>query len=195
MGGARSWSAAVAVWRSGRVAAVAVAPGIPTIEKQERRDGVPKGTYQRLVAAGVLHVATGLRVPGVADLVSLIRPWRPEVIVCDRFRLPELRDAAPGFRLLPRVSRWSESTADIRALRKMAKDGDLGVETASRGLLTASLSAAVVASDDSGNSRMVKRGTNNQARNDIAVSLVLAAGALSRAPRPGRFRLHVVGAA
>ena len=171
-------------------------PGVPSIAEQERRDRVPAGTYAALVAAGVLRVATGRRVPDVADLVALVRQWKPESITCDRFRLGELRDAAPGVRLLPRVSRWSESTEDIRALRRLALDGDLGVEPASRGLLTASLAVAVVANDDAGNVRMVKHGSNNRARDDVAASLVLAAGALARAPRrAGRFRLHVVSGA
>ena len=37
LGGGRSWSAAVACWRSGRVEAIAVAPGIPSIGNQEKR--------------------------------------------------------------------------------------------------------------------------------------------------------------
>ena len=193
LGGGRAWSAATAIWRNGRCESVAIAPGVPSIVEQERRDRVPPNTYARLVSAGVLRVATGRRVPDVGDLVSLVREWKPESIVCDRFRLPELRDAAPGIRLFPRVSRWSESTQDISALRRLALDGDLGVEPASRGLLTASLAAAMVENDTSGNTRMIKRGgANNTSRDDVAVSLVLAAGALSRAPRrAGRFR-HVV---
>ena len=42
----RSWDAAVAVWRSGRTEAIAVAPGIPGIEAQEKRDRVPAGRYR-----------------------------------------------------------------------------------------------------------------------------------------------------
>ena len=38
LGGGRAWSAAVAVWRSGRVEAIALAPGVPSITDQERRD-------------------------------------------------------------------------------------------------------------------------------------------------------------
>ena len=115
------------------------------------------GTYAALVEAGVLRVATGRRVPAVADLIDLVRQWQPESITLDRFRIGEVRDAAPGVRLLTRTSRWSESTADVRALRRLALDGDLAVEPASRGLLTASLAAATVANDDAGNVRMVKR--------------------------------------
>ena len=39
------WSAAVAVWCNGRVEALALAPGIPDLEAQEKRDRVPKGQY------------------------------------------------------------------------------------------------------------------------------------------------------
>ena len=43
LGGGRAWSAAVAVWESGRVEAMAIAPGIPDLSAQETRDNVPKG--------------------------------------------------------------------------------------------------------------------------------------------------------
>ena len=194
LGGGRAWSAATALWRSGRCETCAIAPGIPSIGAQEKRDRVPSGTYSALVTAGVLRVATGRRVPAVADLLALVRPWRPESITCDRFRLSELRDCAPGVRLFPRVSRWSESTEDIRALRRLALDGGLGVDPASRGLLTASLAAATISNDDAGNCRMIKR-SNNVSRDDAAAAFVLAAGALARAPRRARFRHVVVGAA
>ena len=69
LGGGRAWSAAVGVWRSGRMEAIAVAPGIPALEDQEKRDRVPRGTYRALAQRGVLHVAQGLRVqtPGTAS--------------------------------------------------------------------------------------------------------------------------------
>ena len=139
----------------------------------------------------MLTVAAGLRVPLVAALVDRLRDWRPESITCDRFRLPELLDAGLRVPILPRVSRWSESAEDIRALRRQALDGDLAVAPEARGLLTASLSAARVANDDAGNVRMVKRGANNQARDDVAAALVLAAGAAARRPAPRKVRLHV----
>ena len=197
LGGGRAWSAAVALWRSGRLEAVAVAPGIPDIAAQERRDRVPSGTYAKLVESGRLKVASGRRVPDVEDLAALVRAWRPEVCVCDRFRLPELQDAAAGrLRLVPRVARYSEQTEDIRALRRIALDGPLSCTQESRALVAASLSAAAVAHDDAGNVKLVKRGTNNQARDDVAAALVLAAGALARAPRAARPpRLHVIGGA
>ena len=192
LGAGRAWSAAVAVWRSGRVEALAVCPGIPSIEAQEKRDRVPAGVYQKLVDQGRLLIAEGLRVPPPRDLLDAARDrfGQPEVLFCDRFRLDELRDTGPGCPVIPRISRWSESSFDIRTLRKFAKDGPLSCEQGSRDLLTASLSAAVVKPDDAGNVRMVKRGSNNEARDDVAAALVLAAGALDRAPSPGEIALH-----
>ena len=197
LGGGRAWSAAVALWPSGRLEAAALAPGIPSIEGQEKRDRVPRGTYQGLVDAGVLRVAAGLHVPPVRDLVDLARRWRPAVVVCDRFRMPELLDAAGGlFRVIPRINQWGDATEDIRALRRLALDGPLSCTGPSRGLVGVSLVEAAVTHDDSGNVKLVKRGHNNQARDDVAAALVLAAGAHARAPRAGRPpRLHVVGAA
>ena len=98
-----------------------------------------------------------------------------------RLGLGELEDAAGGLPVISRVSRWSESSFDIRALRKLAKDGPMSVAPDSRKLLVASLAVAEVKHDDAGNIRMVKRGSNNTARDDVAAALVLAAGAFERA--------------
>ena len=196
LGAGRAWSAAVAVWRSGRVEALAIAPGIPNLAAQEKRDRVPTGTYRKLAARGALRVAEGLRVQPPAALVRAIREtWGgAEVIFCDRFRLPELRDVVNGTPVVPRIARWSEASEDIRATRAAAKDGPLACTESSRPLLAASLAAAMVKNDDQGSVRMVKRGTNNTGRDDVAAALVLACGALSRAPKPRRrLRSAVVG--
>ena len=116
-------------------------------------------------------------------LVDFIRErWgTPDCIICDRFRLGELQDAAGRVPLISRVARYSEQSEDIRALRKMAKDGPLSVAPDSRPLLMASLAVSEVKNDDAGNMKMVKRGSNNTARDDVAAALVLAAGAFERA--------------
>ena len=104
------------------------------------------------------------------------------LVVCDRFRLTDLQDAIdPGVALEARVTRWSDAAADIRALRKVAKDGPLSVEAGSRALLIASLAAAHVKSDDAGNTRLVKN-SSNSSRDDVAAALTLAAGAFARYP-------------
>ena len=183
LGGGRSWSAAVAMWKSGRVEAIACAPGIPDLEAQERRDLVPKGLYTALAESGVLRVAAGLRVQPPALLWECVRElWGGALaIVGDRFRMPDLIDATGGqVPLIPRVMRWSESSADIRALRKFASDGPLAISPESRDLIAASLSVAQVKTDDAGNSRLIKRGSNNTSRDDVAVALTHAAGQIAR---------------
>ena len=189
LGQSRAWSAAVALWRNGRVEVLAVAPGVPSLAHQERRDRVASGTYSRLADDGVLAVATGLRVPPARLLLDLVNErWgRPAVMLCDRFRLPELMDCASGCRVIPRASRWSEASFDIRSLRALA------VEDRSRSILTASLAATVVKNDDGGSVRMTKDSANC-GRDDVSAALLLAAGqaARSASSRPRRVYLGKV---
>ena len=184
LGGGRAWSAAVAVWKSGRVEALACAPGIPSIEDQERRDNVPSGVYAKLMRSGALTLAQGLRVqPPSALWEAICDRWGvPVSIVCDRFRLSELRDVVGNAcKIEPRVTQWSSSSADIRALRKICRDGPLSVDSGSRNLLMVSLSAAYVQNDNAGNSRLIKKSSDNKARDDVAAAATLAAGAFERA--------------
>ena len=58
----------------------------------------------------------------------------------------------------------------------------MSVDEDSRLLLATSLSRARVQNDDAGNVRVVKHGTNNQSRDDVAMAWVLAAGAVERHP-------------
>ena len=187
LGGGRAWSAAVALWPNGRCEALAVAPGIPGLAEQEKRDRVPAGTYRVLAQSGALSLADGLRVPLPKLLWKRVRgAWgHPRLVLCDRFRLNELRDAVGGRTpLLPRRTRWSEASEDIRALRKMAKDGPLAVVEQSRPLMIASLAKAMVQNDDQGSYRLVKADpSNNTARDDVAAALTLAAGAAARLPK------------
>ena len=184
-GGGRAWSAATALYPSGRVEALAIAPGEPGIVEQEKRDRMPRGCYQRLAAAGVLTTDGDRRVPRVSALVERVMAWRPASLVCDRFRLAELQDAVGGrVPVVPRVARWSDASSDIRDTRRLALDGPLTVDHKSRDLLSASLAVAKVESDTSGNQRLVKRSTNNTARDDVAAALALACGAHARRRRP-----------
>ena len=180
LGKNRAWSAALALYRNGRVEARAVAPGIPALGEQEERDRVPRGTYSRLADQGVLIQAEGLRVPPPKTLIKVVTStWgQPASLICDRFRLDELQDAGVPCRVIPRVSRWSEASYDIRALRTRTKDGPFAIARCSRSLLAASLAVAKVKNDDGGSTRLIKRDTNNTARDDVAAAFILAAGLL-----------------
>ena len=170
----------LAVWPDGSHCVDGWYPG--HCRPREAGRGQPRGTYQFLADCHRLRAAHGLRVPPVKQLTDFIQDeWgKPAVVVCDRFKLAALQDAARGVRIEPRVSRWSESTEDITALRALAMDGPLSCETESGHLLTASLAAAMVENDTSGNSRPIKRGTNNKGRDDVAISYLLAAGEVHR---------------
>ena len=183
LGGGRAWSGATALFANGRIECLAVTAGIPSIADQERRDLVNRGDYQRLVDSGHLIIAKGVRVPHPSMLIEAVKEaWgRPQGIVCDRFRVNELRDAVNGTPVSARVSQWSESAFDIRSLRKGAKDGPFAVAEDSRPLLEASLFASMVQNDASGNFRLVKKDpANNRGRDDVAASCVLAAGVFAR---------------
>ena len=185
LGANRSWSAACAIWPNGRVEARATAPGIPSVELQEKRDRVSAGAYARLVDKGVLRLAEGLRVPPVSMLMSWIREdWgEPALILCDRFRLPELRDAAPPGRVAPRTTRWSDAAFDIRALQKLSRDGGMACPREDEAVLLESVIAAVVKNDDQGSCRLAKRDPGGSSgRDDVAAALVLAAGGNARRP-------------
>ena len=186
LGGGRSWSAATAIWENGRVECLALAPGLPDLAGQEKRDHVAKGLYQRLCDKGLLTVDEGLRQQRpIALWDAVTEAWGyPCLVICDRFRLGELQDAigndAP---VEPRVTQWSESSFDIRALRRGIGDGPFKVSEESQPLMIASLAVAHVKSDDAGNVRLVKRGSNNTSRDDVAAAFTLAAGAWERSPK------------
>ena len=83
--------------------------------------------------------------------------------MCDRFRLSELRDVVgSACTIEPRITQWSSSSADIRALRKICRDGPLSVDPGSRNLLVVSMSAAYVQNDNAGNVRLIKKGHDNK---------------------------------
>ena len=184
LGGGRSWSAAVAIWESGRIDALACAPGVPSLEDQEQRDRMPPTTYSRLYDAGALDVADGLRVQPPALLwQAIVDAWgTPARVICDRFRLSELLDVIGGAcHVEPRVWRFSEASSDIRVLRRIVRDGPLSISGPAADLIEASLAAATVKNDDAGNTRLIKRSTDGAARDDVAAALVLAAGGYDRA--------------
>ena len=185
LGGGRAWSAAVAVWESGRIEALAVTGGEPDIKAQEKRDRVPGGTYQRLVEAGTLIPIAGMHDPDPSNLVREVETrWGEIPYVCsDWYRRLALGDAAPNWNIETRRGGWEEASEDIGGLRRQASDGCLAVASESRELLTWSLSVARVTHDDRGNIRLIKGDRNNQSRDDVAQAFLLAGGALDRERR------------
>ena len=192
VGGERSWCAAWAMWPNGRCEAYAAIGGIPALADRERQDGVPRGAYEALAAAGTLVVDEGHRIARPAVLIDLLAEHgiEPEYAICDRFLHASLEDAIGGrFTLNVRRTRWSESTEDIAAFRQMAIDGPpfLSVAPESVKLASLSLAAATVLTDEQGSSRLVKTRAH-RSRDDVVIAGTLAAGALRRGhARAGQF--------
>ena len=140
LGQGRAFSCWVSLHRSGLTMAGGIAPGIPSLEDQEKRDRQPLGAYTGLEN---LRVDPGLRVPRAQTVWDDIRSrvGTPARVICDKFRYHELRDVIPpSVTLEARRPQYSYASEDIRALRRLALDGPLSIEASSRSLLAASLS-------------------------------------------------------
>ena len=180
IGSSRSWTAGCLLYQNGRCHVAMVAPGIPDLDEQERRDAMPAGSYRRLVHDGVLQVDEGRRVVRPERLIDRLLEFGPSLIVGDEFRRPAVADAigrrAPW---TTRRTRWSEATQDIGACRTLGHDGGLAVTPESRRALMMAFSETEVENDDDGNVRLTKR-RRGRSRDDLCVALVMAAGAVAR---------------
>lgn len=185
LGAERSWSAAWALWRNGRSECYALCPGIPDLAERERQDAMPRGLYRRLHADGVLLVDEGVHVSRPSVLIEHLVGLGivPEVVFCDRFIIGDLKDAVAGrWPIMVRQTRWSEATEDIAAFRQLVADGPLSIVPECSPLAKLALSQTAVISDTSGSARLEKR-KHGRSRDDVAVSGVLAAGAMVRQRR------------
>ena len=177
MGSRRSWSAAVALFPSGRVECFCLA-GDEDIDALEARDLVPSGTYQELIEDESLLIDTGHKVPRAEIFANEIeRRWPTAwTLIGDRFRTDELEDYWHG-ECIVRVAMWKQASEDIRALRSIALDGELSIELKSRKILTYALMHSLIENDTSGNSRMIKTNMRSKtARDDAGSALIMAAG-------------------
>ena len=194
VGASTSLSAAVAIYPSGRVEAIALTAGVPSLDEQEKSCGLPRGLYASCLKDGSLIVDEGRRVPRVERLwAAILDRWGyPEVVALDRFRLPEVRDVTGGsVPLVPRMAQWSTATEDVGAFRRAVADGPLSVEAGARRLLRLSLAAAQVEYDTSGNVRLLH--TRRSTRDDVAQAAVLAVGEHARQARRPVEVMRVVG--
>ena len=128
LGGTRSWSAACAIWPSGRIESWAIAPGVPSLAEQEREDQVPEGAYVALARSGGLSVDAGRAVPDIGLLLARIWTWNPTAIICDNYRAPELYEVVSGrVRIIERARSGGEATRQhIQALRSLLLDSNGG---------------------------------------------------------------------
>ena len=197
VGAERSWSAAWCLWRNGRSEAYALCPGDPGLAERERQDAMPAGLYQRLADDGVLFVDEGRKMGRIEVLIERLygAGIHPATIYCDRFLIGQLTDAVRGrSAVVPRRTRWSESSEDIAAFRRMALDGPLAIASRCRALVRVSISAAAARTDDQGGVRLLKR-QQLRSRDDVAQAGVLVCGAHVRILQRPRPRVRSLGLA
>ena len=196
-------SAGACYRRDATLEAVACFPELPSLTERGLADGVGD-LYRRMAERGELFQA-GRR---VSDIPALLREclerWgRPVAIVCDRWRLAELKQHLeavkfPLAELVERGQGYRDGGADVRDFRA-AVLGD-HVRPARSLLLTAAMSEARVTGDPSGNwklSKHVQGGRRANARDDAAAAAIIAVAVgyrrWSAAPPRRRLRHALAG--
>ena len=174
-------SAAAAYFMDGRLEALAVFPEIPSLAERGLSDGVGD-QYVRMAQRGELLQA-GRRVSDVAALLheALARWGRPVSIVCDRWRVAELREklegvAFPLAQLIERGQGYHHGGQDVRDFRAaVLADRVRPVRSL---LLSAAMAEARVTGDPSGNWKLAKNtqgGRRANARDDACAAAIIAA--------------------
>ena len=179
LGSSAAASAVAAFWpASGRLEALAAFGGIPDLRTRATADGAGE-LYHVAERRGEI-VLLGDRVPPVWMLLSCaVRRWgKPVGIACDRWRLPELRDAMGKAGMYVPIDErgqgYRDGAADVRAFRNAIEGGK--VTPVRSVFLTACLSEARTTSDPAGNRKLAKsgEGKRRQARDDAAAAAILA---------------------
>ena len=189
LGTSAAQSAVTAYWPStGRLECIAAFPESPSLRERGLRDGVGD-LYVNLAVHGSL-LTLGHRATDVAALLqaALDRFGRPSVVVADRWREAELRDAldkagVPSAELDVRGMGFKDGAEDVRAFRRAMADGRV-VPVPSL-LLRSAMAEARTVSDPAGNSKLSKStqgGRRMRARDDAAAAAILAVAAGVRRP-------------
>ena len=173
-------SATAAYFRDGTLEAIACFPELPNLAERGLADGVGD-LYRRMAERGELFQAERR----VSDLQALLREsldrWgRPVAIVCDRWRLAELKQHLESIRfplaeLVERGQGFKDGGQDVRDFRA-AVLGD-HVRPSRSLLLTAAMSEARVTGDPSGNWKLAKHvqgGRRANARDDACAAAIVA---------------------
>ena len=203
LGTSAAMSAIAAYWpATGLLETVAAFPLDPPLPERGLRDGVG-GLYVETLARGEL-IQTGQRAVDLNGLLTeaLTRFGRPAVIVADRWREAELRDAldaagVPPAALEIRGMGWKDGAEDVRGFRRAILEGKVTPKPTK--LLRYAMGEARVLIDPAGNAKLAKRaegGRRSTARDDAAAAAILAVAAGARratAPPPRRRRHALVG--
>ena len=189
LGTSAAQSAVACYWpETGRLQCLAAFPCEPPLAERGLRDGVGR-LYSECAVHGEL-LTLGHRASDVPALLqaALDRFGRPAVVVADRWREAELRDALdkariPAADLDVRGQGFKDGGEDVRSFQRAMADGR--VTPIPSLLLRSAMSEARTVSDPAGNSKLSKStqgGRRKRARDDAAAAAILAVAAGVRRP-------------
>ena len=200
LGTSAAQSAVTAYWpESGRLECFAAFPCVPNLAERGLRDGVGSLYVQCASENDLLTIGqNAVEIPGLLQ-EALKRFGRPSLIVADRWREAELRDAltaagVPVAMLELRGMGFKDGAEDVRAFQRAVADGR--VTPIKSLLLRSAISEARTVSDPAGNSKLSKAtqgGRRKRARDDAAAAAILAVSAGVRQPERPRGGVRYVG--
>lgn len=196
LGGSAAMSAVACCWETGRLETLAMFGSEPDLQARSLRDAVGE-LYETARLAGDL-IVSGKRIPDIPALFEEAEArfgGRPDALVCDRWRIAELKDALddPSWQAVPLIVRgqgFKDGSEDVRAWRRACAERKVHPVSPSI-LLTAALAEAVTVCDPAGNEKLAKDaegGRRKNARDDVAAAAVLAVAhaALDKEQAPAR---------
>ena len=146
---------------------IAAFPISPGLRERGARDSVGD-LYEQMAARGEL-IQSGNRTVDYGHLISVARArfGRPSVVVCDRYRVAELKDkleevGMPRCPVVVRGMGYRDSSEDVSNFRRAVLEDKVLFERSL--LLTSALSEARVVSDPAGNEKLSKASQGGRRR-------------------------------
>ncbi len=202
LGTSAAQSAIACFWPdTARLECIAAFPCEPSLAERGLRDGVGS-LYVQCAQRGEL-LTLGQHSSDIPALLgeALQRYGRPSVVVADRWREAELRDAltaagVPSAAFETRGMGFKDGAEDVRNFQRAMADGR--VTPVPSLLLRSAMSEARTVSDPAGNSKLSKGsqgGRRLRARDDAAAAAILAVSAGARRPAVPKRRWRYGGMA
>ena len=184
LGTSQAQSAVAAYWpETGALSCLAAFPEQPSLEERGLRDGVGR-LYRECAQRGEL-LTLGQRATDVGALLraGMERFGRPDLVVADRWREAELRDALEAAGVPPaafeaRGMGFMDGGEDVRTFRRACAEGKVAPSPSL--LLRGAMAEARTISDPAGNAKLCKGsegGRRQRAKDDAAAAAILAVAA------------------
>ena len=183
LGSAYALSGVACAWETERLETLAMFGSDPDIDARAKADST--GDLYRLAKSDGELLIASKRIPDVRELLrEAAHRWgMPRVIVCDTWRMDELKDVLDGddlpwkrVQLISRRQGFKDGSAAIMAWRK-ATIGERVHPVLPARLLTHQLGEAVTLCDPAGNEKLARDaegGRRKAARDDVVAASLLA---------------------